>query len=110
MPNKNRNKGNNYERQIAKEMRLLGFENCATSRYVSREQDDKKVDLCYTQPFNIQCKSVERLSYFSILKEMPEDENYNVIFNKKKRQGEIVVMWKEDFYELVNILKKENIL
>lgn len=105
MPN-GRNKGNAYERKLAKEFRELGFVNCKTSRYESKMLDDLKVDLTNTGFFNVQAKAVERLSptHHDILESMPKDSNYNVIFHKRNRKGDIVVMSKDDFYELVQML------
>ena len=100
-----RNKGNQYERDIAEEMRQLGFEKCQTSRYASKALDDAKVDLTETDPFNIQCKAWKAApSYHKVLDEMPKDVNYNLIFHKKPYKGEVVVMKKEDFYELLQML------
>lgn len=101
-----KNKGNSYERKLAKEFRDYGFENCKTSRYESKMLDDLKVDLTNTGIFNIQAKNVERLSpsYHDILKSMPNDSNYNLIFHKRNRKGEVVVMTKEDFYEIMEML------
>lgn len=100
-------KGHAYERKLAKEFRDLGWIDCKTSRYESRMIDDLKVDLTNTKPFNIQAKAVERLgSYHKILDEMPKDTNYNLIFHKRNNKGEVVVMSKDDFYELVNMLKQ----
>ena len=45
MGNRNRDKGNNYERKIAQELRDLGFNDVVTSRYASKETDDNKIDL-----------------------------------------------------------------
>lgn len=106
-----RNKGHSYERKIRKEMIELGYESCETSRYESKKKDDQKVDLCNTDPFNIQCKAVERgLNYFDVLNSMPNDTNHNVIFHKKNRKGELVVMRKEDFYEIIEALKANSII
>tara|TARA_Y100000593_G_C4142276_1_gene252879 strand:- start:196 stop:534 length:339 start_codon:yes stop_codon:yes gene_type:complete len=111
MPNTNRNKGNNYERELAKEFRELGFSNCVTSRSESKRRDDAGVDLCYTGCLNVQAKAWKSApSYHKILKEMPDEAGqHNVIFHKRPRQGDVVVMRKEDFYELILTLKKEKI-
>lgn len=111
MPTNGRNKGNSYERKLAKEWRELGFET-KTSRYESKMLDDMKVDLTNTGFFNVQAKAVERLSpsYHEILDSMPKDNNYNVIFHKRNRKGEVVVMTKDDFYELVQMLINLEIL
>lgn len=60
---------------------------------------------------NIQCKATEATPpYQRILKEMPQDEKYNVIFQKRNKEGEIVVISKEDFYELLQILITEKLI
>ena len=105
MPINSRSKGTSYERKLAKEWREFGF-NTKTSRYESKMLDDMKVDLTNTGIFNIQAKAVERLSpsYHDILDSMPKDNNYNCIFHKRNRKGEVVVMTKEDFYDIVQML------
>ena len=102
-----RNKGNAYERKLAKMFREFGFENCRTSRYESKMLDDMKVDLTNTGIFNIQAKAVERLSptYHDILASMPQDTNYNLICHKRKNKGSIVVLPLKDFMELMEMLK-----
>jgi Holliday junction resolvase len=106
----NRAKGHNYEREICKKLNSLGFD-CCTSRYASRELDDKKVDVFFKDktPLNIQCKNTLQLNARKVLKEMPEDSNHNVIFWKKKREGSVAVLPLDDFLELLEILKSEKI-
>lgn len=95
-------KGNKYEQKIRLEFIELGFAKCQTSRYASRQMDDSGVDLVNTAPFNVQCKAVEKLrNVHTILENMPEDGNYNVVFQRKNHQGEIVFMSKADFYEII---------
>jgi len=104
---KSRRKGHKYEIDVKNEMIELGYKRCLTSRYESRSKDDAKIDLCYTDPFSIQCKHVERLgSLHNILDEMPDDDNINLVFHKRNRKGDIVAMKKEDFYKIVRLLKK----
>lgn len=107
-----RKKGNNYEVQIAKELREYQlFPNAVTARSESRNTDAKKIDLCFTEPFNIQCKFVEKSKLpHDILAEMPDDSNYNVLFDKRSRKGEVVCMFKEDFYEILEMLIRNQIL
>jgi hypothetical protein len=98
--------GHCYERQIRLELIERGFYKCQTSRYASRETDDANVDFVHTEPFNIQCKRWKSApAYQDVLKSMPDDENYNVIFHKKPNKGEVVVMDKETFYALIEKLK-----
>jgi len=104
-------KGSNYERKLAKEFRDFGFEDCKTSRFESKMLDDAGVDLTNTGIFNVQAKAVERLgAYHKILDSMPKDNNYNVIFHKRNRLGEVVVMTKEDFYDILQMLINTDIV
>lgn len=108
--NSNRDKGHRLEREISKRMRQLGF-NATTSRYSSKEKDENKVDLCGTEPFNLQCKSHNVFKNpIDILKSMPKDGNYNVVIEKVKRKGVFAIMDLEDFLALVEILKTEKII
>jgi len=67
--------------------------------------DDMKVDLTNTKPYNVQLKAVEKLGILhNVLAEMPDDDNINVVFHKVSRKGEVVAMYKEDFYELIKQL------
>ena len=96
---RNRTAGQNYERQLAKEFRDLGFSFCKTSRQASKLLDDCKVDL-YGIPYNVQAKNVQSsVKYKEIFdsmaellaKKMPERLPFpNVIFHKKKGEGEFV--------------------
>ena len=105
-------KGSAYERKLATEFRAFGFENCKTSRFESKMLDDLGVDLTHTGFFNVQAKAVERLgSYHDILASMPQDDNnYNTIFHKRNRKGEVVVMTKEDFYDIMQMLISTGII
>ena len=97
--------GNAYERQLRRELIELGWENCQTSRYASKATDDSLVDFVGTEPFNIQAKRWKSApSYHEVLKTMPRDENYNVIIHKRPNKGEVVVMSKESFYEILEML------
>jgi Holliday junction resolvase len=63
-------KGNSYERQIARELRELGFEGIKTSRSESKSTDDNKIDLIDINgilPLGIQLKKTKATpSYFTI--------------------------------------------
>ena len=107
-----RQKGHDYERKIVKELReFLLFPDAVTSRSESKRTDDLGIDIMYTDPFNIQCKAVEKLgSVHKILADMPQGSNYNVIFHKRNRLGEVVVMSKDDFYEILQMLIRNQII
>ena len=109
--NNSRAVGHTYERKVRLELIELGWENCQTARYASRETDDANVDFVHTEPFNIQCKRwVSAPSYHEVLKSMPDDENFNVIFHKRPNKGEVVVMDKNSFYALVEKLRYNGII
>ena len=102
MSNRNRTAGLNYERQIAQELRNLGFE-AVTSRYESRRMDDSGVDLVTNFPLNPQMKvSINQPNVFELL----TNTDAEIIFFKKVikagvkfiPKGEYVMMRKEDFY------------
>tara|TARA_R110000796_G_C14264459_1_gene400416 strand:+ start:204 stop:470 length:267 start_codon:yes stop_codon:yes gene_type:complete len=81
------------------------------SSYVNKKLDDAGVDLVGTDPFNIQCKAVERsMDLHTVLADMPEDQNYNVVFHKRNNQGQIVAMRLDDFMELIVKLRQAKIL
>ena len=79
----NRKKGHDYERQITREMKEF-FPDAMTSRNGARGEDPKGVDLINTGMFNVQCKARQNLNPFIVLKQMPEDENVNVVCWKRK--------------------------
>ena len=109
--NNSRAIGHQYERQIRLELIELGWDKCQTSRYASRETDDANVDFVHTEPFQIQAKRWKSApSYHEILKSMPVNESINVIFHKRPSKGEVVVMDKKDFYDLVEKLRFNKII
>jgi len=104
-------KGHSYERKIVKELRELGFTECCTTRSESRRLDDAKVDIMNCSIFQIQCKAQERgVNHSLVLDSMPKDTNINCLFHKQNRKPETVSLLKEDFYEIIKMLKSENII
>jgi hypothetical protein len=104
-------KGHSFELKIRDWFRELGWYKSVSSRSESKNKDDQGVDLCYTDPFNIQAKAVEKLgSIHDILERMPKDENYNLVFHKRNRKGTIVAMTIEDFKELLEMLINNQII
>ena len=106
-----RTRGNSYERQVAEEMRELGWKKCCTSRAESRNKDSEGIDLCNTTPLNIQCKCLNIFKNpIEPLSKMPSNNGYyNVIFMKVVHKGEYVVLSKQDFYDMLEVLKTEDI-
>jgi len=107
-----RNKGKGYELKIAEEFRnILGYFDCVTSRSESKRLDDAGVDLCNTGEFNVQCKAWEKApSYHDVLAGMPQNGKWNVVFHKRNRKGEVVVMSKETFYYIISQMQEMEII
>lgn len=110
MSNRNRDKGNGYEREIAKEFRDMGFE-AVTSRSESKRLDNAGVDLVTDFPLAPQMKvSVNQPNFHKLLTETEAE----IVFYKKQEKvknrfmsrGEYVVMKKEDFYKILDDNKR----
>jgi len=125
---RNRNKGHNAERYYASFFRKfhISFEKCKTSRAASRLHDDSGIDLCFTDPFNIQIKAGKQRGLviskeLSKIKEetiknfpphYPELTNMNILIHKKdigqgRRRNdfdEIVSMTFNDFIKLLKLI------
>ena len=103
--------GHAYEREIRLELIKLGWDKCQTTRFANRELDYNNVDFVNTSPFHIQAKRWSHApAYQDVLKSMPKDNNYNIVIHKKPNKGEIVVMGKETFYQLVEMLRYNGII
>jgi len=104
-----RKKGHAYELQVRDKFIDIGFTDCQTSRYASREMDDKKIDLCGTGEFQVQCKAVENLGPpHNVIAEMPK--GMNILFHKINRKGSVVSMSEETFFKLAKIYVYENLI
>ena len=111
----NKQRGSNFERQIAKELRELGFSGCVTSRSESKSVDDNKVDIIDKNkelPFDMQIqtkKTSSTPSYFGIREQSTvDDETFVIIWSKTERRGEkmmtvgdCVMLPKSLFYKLI---------
>ena len=97
-----KNKGNAYERKIAKECRAIGYKKATTSRSESKRADDAGVDILGVDGYAIQCKAVERgLNLHDTINHIDTKYGVPVIFWKKNRKEELVIMKKKDFYGLI---------
>jgi hypothetical protein len=104
-------KGHAFELHVRDLFKDLGWPNAVSSRSESKNKDDQGIDLCYTDPFNVQCKAVEKLgSIHEILSSMPSDTNYNIVMHKRNRKGVVVSMSLADFKEIVEMLVTNKII
>ena len=91
--NRNSDAGNGYELKVLKRLQHL-FPQIVTSRNESRSQDAKKVDFCFTGPFNFQVKlSINKPSY-DIIEDMPEGVNV-IIHGQVKKSNKNFVLKEE---------------
>lgn len=117
MANRNRTAGHNYERQIVKEVKQLGYEKVVTSRSESRNMDNSGVDIFDPTgvfPFYIQNKIYkgypkldELINGENIAKDKPLLVFHKKVEKRNKRfvtQDEFVSMRKEVFYDLLKQL------
>lgn len=112
MGNKNRRKGHDYERELVKDFKNLGFKNCVTSRYGSKMLDDQGIDLMYTGDFAVQAKCYSRNpNYRKVLEEMQiRATDIPIVFHKVPRGREYCVLYKEDLLELIQMLISNKII
>ena len=109
-------KGNSYERQIARELRELGFEGIKTSRSESKSTDDNKIDLLDKASLDsvfageIQLKKTKATpSYFTIREQTTwNNDLFCILWNKQingninmKSIGECAIISKNLFYKLI---------
>ena len=107
-----REKGNAYERKLAKELTELGFD-VVTSRAESKNMDQNKVDLIDKSnklPLNIQVKRTKATpNYFTIRSESTVDpKSFCIIWAKQESRetnmvtvGEVALIDKQMLYELL---------
>lgn len=124
MASRNRTAGHNYEKDIARILREIGFKHTVTSRSENRSRDGQKVDLCNKDelvngrlPYNVQCKSAaDSLNYIKLLGEMPDCSTnmcINVVLHRKTVKskggkfmvkGEFAILSQKDFLFLIEKL------
>ena len=106
MSNRNRDAGNGYELKVLKKLKEI-FPQIVTSRNESRSMDARKVDFCFTGPYNFQVKlSINKPSY-DIIKQMPEGTNVLIHGEVKKSnknfvlKNEWVILEFDEFIKLI---------
>lgn len=118
----NKRRGSNFERQIAKQLRELGFSQVVTSRAESKSTDDNKIDIIDKAgqlPFDMQIqtkKTSSTPSYFGIREQSTVDnEKFVILWSKTERRGEkmmtvgnCAMMDLEMFYKLIKPYAENN--
>lgn len=107
-----RNKGAAFERKLAIEFREMGWEKAKRHLEFQAEEAELGQDLDGTDPFMIQAKCYAKppnpLTILAQIKEQQGKFKLGII--KQTNKGEYIVMHKEEFYELLSMLKKEEII
>jgi hypothetical protein len=96
MPN-SKDKGSRFERWCATELRPF-FPNVATARLMSKDADDRGVDLVRTGDFAFQCKHYAKRTPndWEVLEKM-DTKDMKAIIKKIDRKEALIVMRFEDF-------------
>lgn len=112
-PNYSRNKGNNYERQIVRELCQLGI-SAKSARSINREADANKIDIVDEKgilpPLQLK-KTIQTPNYFKIRDASTADSNrFCILWAKQEAKeknictiGEVVLLPKDFFYELLKL-------
>lgn len=100
MPN-SKDKGSRFERWCANRLRDE-FPQVATARLMSKDADDRGVDLVGTGNFAFQCKHYAKRTPndWDVLDHM-QTKDKKVIIKKIDRKEPLVVMRLEDFIEII---------
>lgn len=78
----------------------LGFQSTETSRLMSRQLDNKGVDLVETGPIHIQAKYVKgTVAYRDCLERMPKDK-FRTVFHGRPRKRIVVAIELEEWLQL----------
>ncbi len=104
-------KGSNYELQVIKILKELGFSGCASSRSCNRALDDAKVDIAGLPSLNVQCKAVEAtVDLHKVLESMPTDDKINIVFHKKNRREPVIAIQQKDFIPLLKLMIEHGVV
>ena len=95
----NRKKGHNFERQIANELREVGFKE---AKRALEYQEGTGIDLQGTGRFRIQCKNKKLYVNPSVINEVPvENGDIPILVTKAMRKRPMVCMYWDDFKRML---------
>ena len=96
-----RNKGKNFERQVANMLKDRGFEARRAVQYDGLYDHDIKTEL----PFNFECKAVESLNIYKAMDQSKVDasrlDTLPTVVHKKNRMTILITMEFIDFIDLL---------
>lgn len=106
---KSKHKGSQWEYDLIKVFKEIGYEDCVTSRGESKKIDNMKIDIISESlPFYCQAKNLANTpSYFKISEECPlKDKPFVVCWKKSDEQGKAIAMIPIEFF--LQLLKVYN--
>ena len=101
----NRRKGHQWERDLANELKKIGFpEACRHLEYQTHQA--RGYDLEGASPFKIQCKNSKTVPNFeTVFEEIDAEEfEFKVLAYKKPNKGKYAIMPMDDFLRLLEDL------
>ena len=100
-----RKKGNTFELDCVKILRTI-FNGIKTSRLVSKETDDRGIDLVHTGDWAFQCKRYA-VKYPNLEKslDMDTEATYKAVIHKRDHKEILVTMNMNDFLKILHKLK-----
>jgi hypothetical protein len=110
---KSKQKGNRYERETVNFYKQAGFAKALRNLEFQAEKAEDGTDLVNTDPFLVQCKvgSHVPIKPYKFLEQVePRKGCYPIVHARKDRKPSIVIMYEDDFKELLYMLKKNSIL
>ena len=88
MANRNRTAGHDWEREVIKNLKEIGYSDATSSRYSSRETDDAGIDICNTDNIAIQCKNTSKnVDYHKEIKNMNTDKKKIIVHKRTQKAG-----------------------
>lgn len=105
-----RTKGHSYEREIAKRLRDEGLFPEAKRHLEMQMQEAKGYDLDNTPPFKIQLKRGKKYASITKIEEAAREVSSDeapVLITKGDRQRDVVVMYLDDWIDLVREAQDE---
>ena len=89
MANRNRTAGHDWEREVIKDLKDIGYSEAVSSRQASRETDNAGIDICNTDNLAIQCKNTAKsLDYHKINKAMNTDKHKIIMHKRTEKKGD----------------------
>ena len=103
---KSKDKGNHFERVCASALRPI-FPTVATSRLMSKDADDRGVDLVRTDEYAFQCKHYAKRTPndWDVIDAM-DTKDIRVYLKKIDRKDVLAVMRFSDFLKILNKTKR----